>query len=85
MKRIFISAAALAVVFSTQLFAEVKELKISKQYGLPYLPLLVLEKQKLIEKNAQKNGVSDLKVDWITFTGGSDSNDALLSGNVHLI
>lgn len=85
MKRIFISAATLALAFNTQLFAEVKELKISKQYGLPYLPLLVLEKQKLIEKNAQKNGVTDLKVDWITFTGGSDSNDALLSGNVHLI
>lgn len=62
-----------------------KELRISKQYGLPYLPLLVLEKHNLIEKNAVKLGYGDIKVNWVTFRGGAASNDALLSGNVDFI
>jgi NitT/TauT family transport system substrate-binding protein len=64
---------------------EQKELRISKQYGLGYLPLIVLEGQKLLEKNAREAGLGDLKVEWVTFAGGAPANDALLSGNVDLI
>jgi len=60
-------------------------LRISKQYGINYLPLIVLEAQKLIEKNAKEVGLSDIKVEWLTFGGGSTANDALLSGNVDLV
>ncbi|MDR2392789.1 MAG: ABC transporter substrate-binding protein [Treponema sp.] len=65
--------------------AEQKELRISKQYGINYLPLIVLEGHKLIEKNAQASGLGEVKVEWLTFGGGSTANDALLSGNVDLI
>jgi NitT/TauT family transport system substrate-binding protein len=64
---------------------EQKELRISKQYGLGYLPLIVLEGQKLLEKNAREAGLGELKVEWVTFGGGATANDALLSGNVDLI
>lgn len=64
---------------------EQKELRISKQYGINYLPLIVLEGRKLIEKNAKEAGLGDIKVEWLTFGGGSTANDALLSGNVDLI
>jgi len=60
-------------------------LRISKQYGINYLPLIVLEGHKLIEKNAKDTGLGDIKVEWLTFGGGSTANDALLSGNVDLI
>ncbi|GBU25757.1 ABC transporter substrate-binding protein [Fibrobacteria bacterium R8-3-H12] len=60
-------------------------LRISKQYGINYLPLIVLEGQKLIEKNAKEAGLGDIKVEWLTFGGGSTANDALLSGNVDLV
>jgi ABC-type nitrate/sulfonate/bicarbonate transport system substrate-binding protein len=33
---------------------EQQELRISKQYGVNYLPLIVLEGRKLIEKNAKE-------------------------------
>jgi NitT/TauT family transport system substrate-binding protein len=65
--------------------AEQKKLRISKQYGLGYLPLIVLEGHKLLEKNAREAGLGDLAVEWLTFAGGAPANDALLSGNVDLI
>jgi NitT/TauT family transport system substrate-binding protein len=64
---------------------EQRELRISKQYGINYLPLIVLEGHKLIEKNAKAAGLGDVKVEWLTFGGGSTANDALLSGNVDLV
>jgi NitT/TauT family transport system substrate-binding protein len=64
---------------------EQKELRISKQYGINYLPLIVLEGRRLIEKNAKDAGLGDVKVEWLTFGGGATANDALLSGNVDLI
>jgi NitT/TauT family transport system substrate-binding protein len=64
---------------------EQKTLRISKQYGVNYLPLIVLEGRKLIEKNAKEAGLGDITVEWLTFGGGATANDALLSGNVDLI
>jgi NitT/TauT family transport system substrate-binding protein len=64
---------------------EQKELRISKQYGINYLPLIVLEGRKLIEKNARGAGLGEVQVQWLTFGGGATANDALLSGNVDLI
>jgi NitT/TauT family transport system substrate-binding protein len=76
--------AAMALAPTTG-FSEQTELRISKQYGLGYLPLVVLEGQKLLEKNAKAAGLGDIKVEWVTFGGGATANDALLSGNVDLI
>lgn len=65
--------------------AEVKEVRLAKQHGLGYLPLIVMEEQKLIEKQARAAGLGDLKVTWATLGGGSATNDALLSGSVDYI
>jgi sulfonate transport system substrate-binding protein len=65
--------------------AEVKEIRIARQYGLGYLPLLVLEDQKLIERRAAQAGLGDVKVTWAVLGGGVASNDALLSGSVDYI
>jgi NitT/TauT family transport system substrate-binding protein len=61
------------------------QLRISKQYGVNYLPLVVLEGHKLLEKNAKKAGLGDIAVKWVTFGGGATANDALLSGSVDII
>ncbi|MBN9138594.1 MAG: ABC transporter substrate-binding protein, partial [Phyllobacterium sp.] len=42
--------------------AEVSEVRISKGYGILYLPLIVMENQKLLEKQAAKAGLGDVKV-----------------------
>jgi NitT/TauT family transport system substrate-binding protein len=74
-----------AVLLSTALAsrAEVSELKIAEQYGISYLPLMVMEDQKLVEKYAKAAGIPDLKVTWAKFAGGNVMNDALLSGSLH--
>ena len=64
--------------------AEVEELRIPVGAGgMGFLPLLVMEKQGLVEKHAKAAGLDGLKVSWISFGGPSVVNDALLSGAAH--
>ena len=63
--------------------AEVSELKVAEQYGISYLPLMIMEDQKLIEKCAKEAGIPDLQVTWSKFAGGNVMNDALLSNSLH--
>jgi NitT/TauT family transport system substrate-binding protein len=74
----------LACAFSLPLCAEVSELRISKQYGLPYLNVVIVEQQQLIEKHAKARGV-DLKVRWVTLGSGGTSTDSLLAGNIDFV
>jgi NitT/TauT family transport system substrate-binding protein len=65
--------------------AEQAELRIAKQFGLGYLPLLVLEEQKLVERRAAAAGLGEVKVSWVTLSGGPAASDALLSKSVDYI
>ena len=78
---IAVLAGALLSVASPAARAELAELKVAKQYGISYLPLMLMEDQKLIEKYAKANGV-DVSVSWATFAGGNVMNDALLSNSL---
>lgn len=80
-----LSLAAGAVLLTAAMAsrAEVSELRIAQQYGISYLPLMILEDQKLVEKHAKAAGIPDLKVSWSKFAGGNVMNDALLSGSLH--
>src|SRR6478752_8198255 len=61
------------------------EISITRQPGILYLPSHVMEKQQLIEKEAAKLGVPNLKVTWASLSGGGAQTDALLSGNVDIV
>ena len=63
--------------------AEVDTVRLAKQFGISYLPLTLMEEEKLFEKRAKEQGL-DLKTEWLRFTGGSGMNEALLSGNLDL-
>src|SRR3954467_13007610 len=65
--------------------AEVKDVRITHQPGMIYMPLILMEQNRLVEKHAAARGIEDLKVSWLTFSGGGASNDALLSGNVDFV
>lgn len=82
---IVVLAAVVALGSVSVALAEVKEVRIAKQYGLGYLPLIILEDQRLIEKHAKASGLGDIKITWATVGGGGASNDALLSGSVDYI
>src|SRR6266576_2003327 len=62
--------------------AEVSELKIGKQYGLPYIQFVIMEDGKLIEKHAKLQGLGDIKVDWATLGGPAQLNDGIISGAI---
>ncbi|WP_163083014.1 ABC transporter substrate-binding protein, partial [Acinetobacter baumannii] len=62
--------------------AEVREVRISKGYGILYLPLMVMEDRKLLEKHAAMRGLGDLKVNWLMLDGGNVINDAMMAGSL---
>jgi NitT/TauT family transport system substrate-binding protein len=75
---------ALALI-AAPLHAEVSVVHASKQYGLGYLQLVVMEDQKLIEKHAKAAGLGDITVEWATLGGPGAMNEALISGAVDLV
>jgi NitT/TauT family transport system substrate-binding protein len=74
-----VAAASWAILPAA--YAEMSEIHVSRQYGISYLPLMIMEDQKLIAKHAKAAGI-DIKVDWSKFASGAVMNDALLSGNL---
>src|SRR5690349_11349097 len=61
------------------------EITITRQPGILYLPSHVMEKQQLIEKEAAKRGVPNLKVTWANLSGGGAQTDALLASSVDVV
>jgi NitT/TauT family transport system substrate-binding protein len=64
--------------------AEVSEVRISKGYGILYLPLIVMQDQKLLEKQAAKAGLGEVKVNWLLLDGGNIINDAMIAGQLDI-
>ena len=64
--------------------AEAKDVRISKGYGILYLPLIVMEQQKLLEKHAAALGLGPVQVSWVTLDGGNVINDAMLAGTLDI-
>jgi NitT/TauT family transport system substrate-binding protein len=60
--------------------AEASTVRISYGYGILYLPLMVMDREHLLEKHAKAAGLPDVRVEWKTFDGGNVINDAMLSG-----
>jgi NitT/TauT family transport system substrate-binding protein len=63
--------------------AETKTVRIAKQFGISYLPITIIESEKLLEKHAKATGL-DVQPQWIQFTSGTPMNDAILSGSLDL-
>lgn len=79
-----VTLAACSVLFAGPARAELSEVKIARQYGVSYLPLMIMQDQKLFEKHAAQTGISGLKVSWVEFAGGNVMNDALLSDSLQI-
>ena len=79
------AAALIAATIAGGAQAEVSEVRMSKQFGLPYLPMIVIEAQHLIEKNAKAAGLGDVETDWTQRAGPAADLDALLAGQADFI
>ncbi|MBN8941255.1 MAG: ABC transporter substrate-binding protein [Rhizobiales bacterium] len=74
-----------AAVAGPALAQQKSEISITRQPGILYLATHVIEKQKLIEKHAERLGLAGITTKWIMFSGGGAQTDALLSGNVDVV
>ena len=81
LRKSIIAAAVLAVVTLT-CRAEVNEISIARQFGISFLPLMLMEHDKLVEQRVKAAGAGDVKVNWANFAGPSVMNDALISGSL---
>jgi NitT/TauT family transport system substrate-binding protein len=65
--------------------AEAPVVRVSKQYGLGYMSMMVMEKLGLIEQHAARAGMAGLKVEWSVLGGPGPQIDALLAGQADFI
>ncbi len=80
--RALVIAGALALGGAPAARAEIGELRMMNSYGIAFMPVLLLEHDKVIEKRAKQAGLGDLKVTWVKGGTGNNAADALLSGAV---
>jgi NitT/TauT family transport system substrate-binding protein len=64
---------------------ESSEIAVAQQYGVAFLPLMVMERDKLVEKHAKAAGLGDVKVTWVKVAGPSMMNDGMISGTLQFI
>jgi NitT/TauT family transport system substrate-binding protein len=76
------AAALILVATATAPRAEMSEVTIAQQFGVAFLPLMLMERDGLIEKHAKAAGI-EVKTNWQKVAGPSVINDGLLSGTVH--
>ena len=62
--------------------AEIAEVTIAQQFGVAFLPFMLMERDNLVEKHAKAAGI-EVKTNWQKVAGPSVVNDGLLSGTVH--
>ena len=77
-----VAASLLLAASASSPRAELAEITIAQQFGVSFLPLMLMERGSLIEKHAKAAGI-EVKTNWQKVAGPSVINDGLLSGNVH--
>jgi NitT/TauT family transport system substrate-binding protein len=78
-----LACAALCMLASSlPALGEPTNLTVAKEYGIGYLPYMVMEHNKLIEKHASALGVKNLEVAWRTFGGSGLMQGAMLAGRL---
>jgi NitT/TauT family transport system substrate-binding protein len=80
-----IGAFAVTCITASQVRAEVNEIKITKQPGMLYSQIVIMEHRKLLEKHTAAAGMADFKPSWIRFSSGGAATDALLAGSVDIV
>lgn len=81
-RRALIAGGLAASIAPALAFARPRTVRISKGYGLLYLPLLVMEKQRLFERSAARHGLQAVNVEWVLLDGGNSVDDAMMAGTL---
>jgi len=81
-RRSVVAGLPLAVAAPRIARAEIAEVVLGQQFGAVYLPAMVMESEKLVEKHLAAAGLST-KVRWTKLGGPAALNDAMISGSLH--
>src|ERR1043166_7246060 len=81
MRSLLMESLLALLALATPAAAEVSEVRIARQYGLGFLPMMVMEHEGFFEKQAKALGI-ETKPSWMTLGNPAAINDALLSGSV---
>ncbi|MBS0242621.1 MAG: ABC transporter substrate-binding protein [Proteobacteria bacterium] len=73
-----------ALVTAGTASAETSQVRISRGFGIHYLPIYVIEEQKLLQKHAAAQGLGEVKPEFLLVDGGNHINDAVLAGAVDI-
>jgi NitT/TauT family transport system substrate-binding protein len=82
-QRTMLAAAFVLAGMTSTVRAEVSEVLLGQQFGAVYLPAMVMEHEKLVEKHLAAAGMGSVKVTWARLGGPAALNDAIISGNLH--
>jgi len=72
-----------SIIFASPAIAEVSTIVSGYQYGMTYLPLMVMKEKGLVEKHAQNKFQMTVKTEWKVFSGPAPINDGLLARSLH--
>jgi len=79
------SAILLLALQSPSARAETSEITIAKEFGIGYLPYMIMEHEKLVEKHAKQRDLGNLKVNWKTFGGSGFQQSAIIAGQLEFV
>src|SRR3954469_9788828 len=75
-----LSVLAMPALMRSAFADEVSSITLISQHGLPYLPLMLMQEHRLVEKHAEKLGLASLKTEYRTLGGTQSLIDALIAG-----
>jgi NitT/TauT family transport system substrate-binding protein len=82
----WLAAAAVALIAQAGAArAEVAELRMATQFGIGAMPMILMQRNQLLEQQLAATGLSNVKVSWRQFPGGAPMNDGLLSGSLDIV
>ncbi|MGT2460118.1 hypothetical protein ACU4GI_46365 (plasmid) [Cupriavidus basilensis] len=74
--------ACIAIACPTASYA--REVKVAIQFGLAYLPIMVMKEDGLLEAEAKKLGIDDTQLTVLKISGSTAVNEAILSNNADM-
>jgi NitT/TauT family transport system substrate-binding protein len=74
----------IALVVPANASAEVGQLRLSRGFGVHYLPFYIMEQKALLQKRAVAAGLDAPKVEFLLIDGGNHINDAVLARSVDI-
>lgn len=83
--RTMLACTAIAFSLVSAATAEPAELRMATQFGIGAMPMILMQKNGVLERHLAAAGLPNVKVSWRQFPGGNSMNEGLLSGSLDIV